>query len=579
MEVPRQFDGVFTWLDWSVVVAYLVLTTLIGARMAAGGRATIRDFFLGGRRLVWWAVCGSIIATEVSAATFVAIPVLSFADGGNYAYLQLAVGSIIARLLIACYFVPRFYEREIYSPYDYMGQRLGDGVKKVTTALFFVGAILGQGARVFITAFVLSTIARIDLVTAIWAIGLFSVAWTLLGGITTVIWTDFIQFFVLLCGALVALGTAVATVPGGVDQVIYAASSAEKFGVLDARRDFSIPYTIWCGLIAAPFLNLAAFGTDQVMAQRMFCCRNARDAQKAIVWSAVSVFMAITMLTVGVALYAHFLHHPFSTAEQALYDRDKTYLLPMFIVRGIPQGLRGLIVAAVFASAVSTLDSTLAALSQTTLSAFLRRGEVRRGRRPRSWRDRLPADIALSKILVVIWGVVLCAFAVLCIRIKDQYANTIDLALGLVGYTYGPLLGAFLLAFVPGKRSHVGLAWSVPLAMLTVFGVSQHDWTVVAPVLGALDVTDLIVWLAAALYLVLGFVRLNADVPKLAALTAGVIAMLLLHRLTLGADESGDAKYLAYPWVYPIGTLVTFGVGMALGAPTARPSKDTRRKT
>jgi SSS family transporter len=561
--MPTQPAGPFSLLDWSIVAAYLLLTTLLGARLA-GRQATIRDFFLGGRKLPWWAICGSIIATEISAATIVGVPTLSYAAGGNLTYLQLALGSILARLIVAWWFVPRYYEEEIYSPYDYVGRRLGPAVKRVTTALFMLGAVLGQGARLYITAFVLSGISGTSLSASVWLIGLFSVAWTLLGGMTTVIWTDVIQFGVILVGALTVLACSISAVPGSLGQVVLLGAEAGKFALLDLSADPSLEYTLWAGLLAMPFLNLAAFGTDQVMAQRMFCCRDQRDARRAIIWSSLGLVIPVVMLGVGIALYAYFRHHPPTAHEAGLLARDKTYLLPLFIVRALPVGIRAVIVAAIFAAAISTLDGALTALAQTSLAPVLR------------WTGRpAPTDggeaagsgaVAVSKLLTILWGVALCLMALACVPIAGNYRNVIDLALGLSGYLYGPLLGIFLLAFLGTGRDDAGLVWAVPLSVLCIFGISAHH-----------AVADGVVWGGAGVAAVLGVVSLRGG---RVLVVAGAAAMIVgLHHLPLGVDEAGRAKHLAFTWTYPIGTIMALAVAWLVGRrrPSSPPAQENAR--
>lgn len=566
---PSGFEAA----DWIVIAIYLLLTTIIGARLA-GKQATIRDFFLGGRTLPWWAICGSIIATEISAATVVIVPSISFREGGNFTYLQLAVGAIIGRLIIGYYFIPRYYEREIYSPYDYLERQLGSAVKKATTGLFLVGGILGQGARVYITALVLSTIADWNLVTSIWAIGLFSVGWTLLGGITTVIWTDVVQFVVLVTGAFLALVFAVHGVPDSFPAAVEVAADAHKFQVFNLSTNPTVNYTLWCGLLAAPFLNLAAFGTDQVMAQRIFCCRNQADARKAIIVSSLSLCVTVLMLCLGAALYVYFLREPFLPHEQARYAERADYLLPIFIVRALPVGIRGIIVAAIFASAVSTLDSTLAALSQTTLSAFIK-PRLRPSRKKTWYAPLLSSDIRIAKALVVAWGVVLCLMATACVAIADQQANAVDLAFALVSYTYGPLLGIFLLAFLTRRRTAAGLIWAVPITVLAIFGLSQHD-LIVGSVRGhAIDVADWIVWFGAAAILTLGLIRSRGSLLKVAVTAAGALAVAMLHRYQ-PADPHGATGALAFPWLFPVGTAMTFIIGYLLGKERPDPSAPAR---
>lgn len=559
-----ELTAAFASWDWLVIAVYFLFTTLLGARLA-GKQATIRDFFLAGRKLPWWAICGSIIATEISAVTFIGVPTYTFMEGGNFAYLQLAIGAILARVIIGCYFVPRYYQREIYSPYDYMGARLGPAVKQSTTALFFVGAVLGQGARVYVAAIILRVLTGCDLTTSIWLIGGFSVCWALLGGMTTVIWTDVIQFAVMVLGAVVTLWFAVRVVPGGWTEVVGAGAATQRFDLFDLRTDLDLPYTLWCGLLATPFLNLAALGTDQVMAQRMFCCRNERDARLAIIVSSMGIGVAVLMLFVGVALYSYFRHQPCTPEEALLLKNQKDSLVPIFIVRALPAGVRGIVVAAVFASAISTLGSALAALAQATVG-MLPRPEGRQKRvagRLRSW---LASDVGLSRALLIVWGVVLCLMATLCILIAQQYANVVELALALVGYTYGPLLGVFLLAFFPLNRDASGLPWAIPMAMLAVFGVTQHEvyWDLPG-VLPVVDVSDWIVWLGAGAFLVNVPFRLRGRLSATAAVVVGALGVVLLHHYQVGVNAAGKPTYLAFTWSFPIGAIITFVIGYCLG--------------
>lgn len=542
----------FGLIDWGVIAAYMAFTTILGARLA-GKQSTIREFFLGGRKLPWWAISGSIIATEVSAATIVGVPTLSYAAGGNLTYLQWALGSIIARIIVAYCFVPRFYEDEIYSPYDFAGKKMGPRVKQATTSLFLIGAVLGQGARLYITAFVLSFVADIQFLTAIWLIGAFSICWTLIGGMTSVIWTDVIQFGIVIIGALVALVTAVLAVPGGMSQIMSTAISAGKLQLLDTSLDLSQKYTLLGGLVAMPFLNLAAFGTDQVMAQRMFCCRDARDARRAIMWSNLSLIIPVIMLFVGIALYAYFKTNPMSPAESARLAQDKTYLLPIFVARALPTGIRALIVGAIFAAAISSLNGALTALAQSILDPLRNALGSKQADSTVSGHRRL-GDVFLSKAAVVFWAVMLCLMAIACIKIATHYRNVIDLALSLSGYTYGPLLGIFLLAFLKTSRDDAGLAWAVPMSILSVFAISVHtEWS------------TKLVWCACASAVLFSIVILRT--PRgIGATLLSAILILGLHHLSFGGDQSAP-RYLAFSWSYPIGTLITFGLGFALGNP------------
>jgi SSS family solute:Na+ symporter len=378
----------FTSVDWLVVVGYLAFTTWLGAKMA-GRQATIRDFFLGGRKLPWYAVSGSIIATEISALTFISVPFVVFMPGGNFTYLQLGViGSFLARIIVGYVLVPAYYQREIYSPYDYMGNQLGGHVRSMTTVLFTLGGMLAQSARVYLTAEVVivvlndqltwlsGTLGLNPLAWAIILIAVVSVGWTLIGGITTVIWTDVILFLCFLLGAFVALGTAIHNLSGGWGEFLNVGWAAKESGIWGKFTffDFSTSplraYTIWTAAIASTWGGLGAYGTDQLLAQRMFCCKNKRDARWAIISSTVSQVVTITVMLVGVGLFVYYQANPLSGEAADLYAQKGDRIFPIFIVEVIPRGLKGLIIAGVFAAAISSLMGILTALSQTGMSAF-----------------------------------------------------------------------------------------------------------------------------------------------------------------------------------------------------------------
>lgn len=554
----------FGWTDWLVIAGYLALTTLLGARLS-GKQTTIREFFLGGRKLPWWAICGSIIATEISAATFIAVPATSFAAGGDLTYLQLGLGAILARVIIGLFFVPRYFDEEIYSPYDYMGARLGPRVKTMTTLLFFVGGVLGQGARVYVAAFILHNVAQIEFITSIWVIGIVAIGWTLLGGITTVIWTDLIQFGVLILGALAALYYSVSAVEGGVDEVVRIANEADKLKLLDTRTDLTVGLTLWAGLFAMPFLNLAALGLDQVMAQRMFCCKTRSQATLAIIVSSVGQVIALLMLLVGIAIYAYYQHHPMPADAAASMAKEATNVLPYFIARQMPHGIRAIIVAAILAAAISSLDSALAALSQTTVSAFKHR-TIQFARRMGLIRGRAPSDIGLSKLLVLFWGVALCVMATACIPIRNQFESVIELVLGLVAFTYGPLLGIFLLAFLPLNRDDRGLPWAVAMSVLSVFGLVVHStpWTI-----GEFRISwsDGVVWLGCGSALLLAVRGFRDDLARVGCISVTTLLVLALHHVAAGKGLDGSPVYPHPFWGFPVGTIVTLFVGWALGRP------------
>ncbi len=498
----------FLWVDWVVLLAYLLLTTWIGHRLR-GAQATVKDFFLAGRSLPWPAVSGSIVATEISAITFVGVPGMVFAAGGDFTYLQWGVGSLIARVIVGVWFVKVFYERGIFSPYDYMQQRLGSGARALTTFLFFISSILGQSVRLLVTALILWTVTGLPFEWCIAIIGVFAVLWTLMGGMTTVIWTDVIQFFVFIGGGLLALGVMMARIDGGFGEILQVAGEAGKLRLLDLSTNPDVQFTLWVGLLAMPFQNLAAFGTDQLNAQRMFCCRSAGDASKAIIASSVSLLVTVLMLFVGAGLFVYYLQHPPDAAEAAKFAKETDSVFPVWITTVLPPGLSGLILAGAFAAAISSLDSALAALAQTSLALVHSKRGIDAGNQEMLIRQ--------SRIAVVVWGIALISVAIGLHAVRGQI-NLLSLAFGMVTYTYGPLLGAFLLALSPVRRDIRGVLVGTVLSIL------------------------LVLWVRPDLY------------------------NILVH---FGALTSAEAEAirpkLNFAWLYPVTCLITLGCGVLLG--------------
>ena len=494
----------FTIVDWSIVFGYLLLTTWVGHAMR-GKQGTIKDFFLGGRSLPWPAVSGSIIATEISGVTFIGVPGTLFALHGDFTYLQWAAGSIIARIIVAAWFVKIYFQREIYSPYDYMGIRLGNGVKVLATIFFTIGSILGQSVRVLVAAIPLKVVTGMNIEWCIIIIGIFAIGWTLMGGMRTVIWTDVMQFLLFVIGGVIALFWLINGISGGWTGMIETAQEFGRTRMIDPRFGIGpeLKFTLWVALFAVPFQNLGIFGVDQLMAQRMFCCKSAKDAGKAIIFSSIGQLVTVLMLLIGAALFVNYHQNGFTDQEiSTIFDvsgekiqevREEAqyaehpitekssqvpvpgsyegkgksgYIFPVWIVNALPVGLSGLILAGIFAAAISSLDSILAALSQTTLSLIYS---------PEKNQTILTAKqlMSRSRFLVVIWGVVLTGFTLLLS--VAQNIPILPLAFGMTTYTVGPMLGIFVCSIL-GKGSFRGLLTGCLISFLAVLFVQTDIW-------------------------------------------------------------------------------------------------------
>jgi len=517
----------FRGWDWAVLIGYLAVVSVLGVKLA-GRQKDMAGFFRGGNKLPWYAVSASMIATIISAVTFIAVPAIAYREAGNFTYLQFGIiAGLLSRLFVAFVLVPAYYRRRIYSPYDYMANQLGEAARSVTTALFTLLGLLAQAARVYLTAIILQLILADQLATleahtgispfawSVIAVGVIAVAWTMLGGIATVIWTDAMLFLVFVIGGLIALAVVVMDLPGGWGGMVQEGWAAGKFelwalqlNVEDWRQVFTEPYTLWAAVFAVTFTNIGSYGTDQLLAQRIFCCKNQTHAKLAVIGSWAGELVVALMLMVGVGLWAFYRAFPEALHGEgaAAVALNPDNIFPVFILTEVPIGLTGLIVAGVFAAAISSLTSILAALSQTTLSALylpLRRIDADAMDDAAHQREVL----LVSRGLIVFWGVVLCgmAFAVNAYITARQARGLdtpfLDLALGLASYVLGALLAAFLLAWLPLKRDAYGLIWSAPLSVFAVVATRFHEpWThrLCLAVGGVLLLSWLIAWACRA---------------------------------------------------------------------------------
>lgn len=459
----------FHSVDWIVVVAYMLLTTWIGHKLS-GNQSTIKDFFLGGRTLPWWAVSGSMIATEISALTFIGVPGAIFAMEGNWTYLQWGFGSVIARLAVAHWLVPLYFKKEIYSPYDFMGDRLGEGARRLVTVLFSLGSVLGQSVRVVVTAIILQVVTGMEPWICIGVIGLIAVLWTYMGGMQTVIWTDVIQFGLFIFGGALAFFILVYNLGWSeivdLNQIEVKGIAFDKMRIIDLTTPFTDPtlkYTMWVALFAMPFQNFTAFGVDQLNTQRMFCCSSEKEAKKAMCWSSVSILITVLMMAVGAGLYAWYQVNIPPAEIAASFEKKTDFVFPTWITMELPIGVSGLILAGAFAAAISSLDSILAALSQTSLSVIFGREKLE------SLGDS-KRMVKFSRVAVFIWGVILTVSAIVMWYIYEQNPDSdlIGLAFGMVAYTYGPILAILLAAILPYKVSIKGLILGTVVSVLLV---------------------------------------------------------------------------------------------------------------
>lgn len=555
--------------DWLIIVLSLVGTTLVAFKMK-GDLKTIRDFFLADRSLPWVAICFALMATEVSAASYTGVPYLAYS--GSLVYLQLAIGAIVARFIIGYYFVPAFYEEELYSPYQYVGRRFGLGAERVTSALFMLGAIVGQSARVFILAKVMQIITGVSMPTTILVVAALAVLWAAIGGLRTVVWTNVVQFGVLAAGALATALFLVTQSEGGLSHMLSEASRMGKLRLLDFSFDHALELTIWTGLFGSTFNTLASNGADQMNAQYLFCCRSPGEARKAIIASSLNQVFVLVLLFVGIGMFVYCLDYPNQFAKHSgSINADNIFAL--FVAAILPAGLKGLLVAGLLAAGISSVNAAVAALSQTTL-----RWLNMSARADMPTDD--PAQVRYARLFIVLWGLALVV-AAFGFQSMDAYSDVVALALRLTSFTYGALIGSLLLAFCSSRRTSRGIAFGASFAVLTAFGMIWHEaWAhyLLIGGVGALAVLwfyamfheiemlprikDQETYVRHAWYLLVG------EFPRVIWLLAASAVALSTHWSVLMGDEPLGGQFnLAWPWYLPMGVGITIVFGYLLGRP------------
>src|SRR5215831_19790210 len=368
----------FSSIDYLVLLAYLAGITVFGVMFRKQQR-TVKDYFLGGQHISKKVISLSIVATETSTLTLIGVPALAYANyarpeqGGNYTFLQVVLGYMVARIVISLLLIPAYFRGNLLTAYELLKNRFGPHTKNFAASLFLIMRALAEGVRVFAASLVLSAVLGTSLpglphlwLWSIIIVGVLTLVYTFEGGIAAVIWTDLIQLVIYIGGSLLAAYELLHLIPGGWSAISGIAAEAGKFQVFSFSWDFGVPHTFWAGLLGGSFLTMASHGTDQLMVQRLFTCRDQRDSQKALVFSGfVVLFQFALFLLIGIMLFAYYRSYPL-TVKLASNDE----IFPTFIVTRLPHGISGLVIAAIFAAAMSNLSGSLNSLSSSTVMDF-----------------------------------------------------------------------------------------------------------------------------------------------------------------------------------------------------------------
>jgi SSS family transporter len=480
-------------IDVVIVVVYVLGTCVLGSWFGRR-QAGLSSYFVGDRNVSWWLVLASIVATETSTVTFLSVPGVAFdRTSGNLAFLQLALGFIVGRVLIAWILLPQYLRGELLSAYQVLQQRFDASVQRTASGLFLLTRAVADGLRLYLAALLLEQFTGWNGRVSIVVIGVVTMLYTYWGGMQAVIWTDLVQMIVYLSGAVVAGVFILSLLPGGLHTYVQMGRDEGKFNWFNPSTDLKTTYTLWAGLIGGAFVTMASHGADQMMVQRYLCSRSLGAARLALVLSGVLVLVQFTLfLLLGVGLYVlnceGILYLPPGTRNDEVFG--------LFIVRFLPHGVVGLVVAGVLAAAMGTLSSSLNSAANASVTDFYR--PLRPGRGEAHY-------LNVSRGMTLFWGIARIAVA-LGALLGQGNRSVIDQVFTVAAFTTGMVLGLFLLGRLPRPvRPGAALAGlvagfvAVGLVWLPVFsGGSLLAWPWYAPV-GT--VTTVIVALALNLWI------------------------------------------------------------------------------
>ncbi len=450
-------------LDYVIIAVYLIGIALVGV-FSGGKQKSVKDYFLASDSVPWWAVSFAIVAAETSTLTFISIPGLAYLTNLNF--LQLTFGYLIGRIIVAYFFLPSYFKGELNTAYAFLEGRFGTKTRRFASVVFLFTRTAADGVRLFATAIPLKLMLDINYPTAIIIIAIVSLMYTVTGGVKGIIWVDVIQMFTYLAGAVIAGIMIVGLLPNGLDTLFTSAAADNKFNFINWGFDdgikgfFADPYTLIGGILGGAFLSMASHGTDQLIVQRLLTTKNLKSAQKAIISSGVVIIIQfVIFLVVGVALFAYY--GPTNIKSDEIFTK--------FIIEKLPVGVSGFIIAGLFAAALSTLAGSISSLASSTMLDLYK---------PMFGKDLSPTkELKISRFITLIWAGLLVCSAVL---FMNSPKAVVELALSIASFTYGGLLGTFLLGLINKKATQedalAGFTAGI-FVMITVISLHLVAWT------------------------------------------------------------------------------------------------------
>jgi SSS family transporter len=456
----------FSTLDTVIVILYLAAIALFGV-FQGGKQRSANDYFLGKDSIPWWVVCFSIVAAETSTLTFISIPGLAYLTNLNF--LQVTLGYLLGRIAVSYLFLPAYATGELSTAYAFLERRFGAKTRSFASIVFLFTRIAADGVRLFATAIPLKFVLGVDYPVAIIILAVVALAYTSMGGVRGVIWVDAVQMVIYIGGAILAGAVLIGSHEGGWAGITQLAWEAGKFDFihLGFGSDFwTTPYTLIAGILGGGFLSMASHGTDQLIVQRVLATKSVRAGRKALIGSGVIiVFQFALFLLVGLLLYGHY--GGASVAELGLTKADEIF--PRFIVEGLPSGVSGIIVAGLMAAALSTLAGSISSMASSTVM------DLYKPRAGAAFTEE--KGLRLSRLVTVLWAALLVISALFFMNTAQ---TVVELALSIASFTYGGLLGTFLLGVLFKKSTQedalAGFVGGI-LVMVTVISLHVVAWT------------------------------------------------------------------------------------------------------
>ena len=454
--------------DLAIVVAYLLGVTALGMRFrrrqgspAAGdNHSATRDYFLGGRTAPWWALAFSIVATETSTLTIIGTPAISYS--GNLTFIQLVFGYLVGRVLIVLLLLPGYFRGEFFTAYALIEKRFGAKMRAVAASTFLLTRAVAEGVRVAAIALVISVVLGTSVRLAVVVVIALTILYTFEGGMKAVIWTDVAQLLLYFTGSTITFFLLLHRIPGGWTEVTQVAATAgHKLQFLDFSWNLATKYTFWSGVVGGAFLTMASHGTDQLIVQRLLAAKSESDSRKALLASGAIILVQFTIfLLIGVLLFVLAQHTPLLSPG----DRPDS-ILPMFLVKEMPTGLAGLLLASIIAVAMSNASGSLNSLAASSVLDFSRL---------RGHQSDPEKFMRLSRRMTLFWGLVLMGFGFL------EWGHLLEAGLTVAALPSGCLLGLFLLGTSDKRANSTGALLGMFLglaAILAVFRLTNVAYT------------------------------------------------------------------------------------------------------